>query len=325
MRAIVIREHGDPDVLDIVERPEPIPAAEEVLIQVKAFGLNHAECYFRAEAWGEVAEITGIECVGIVRDDPGGQFALGQKVVAIVGGMGRTRNGSYAELVTVPRSNVAAIKTDLPWEELAAIPESYATAWTAIIGILELKAGQTVLIRGATSALGQASVNIAREAGAHVIGTTRHPAQAQMLRAIGVDQVLVGDGSAAEHLSAAHPGGIDAVLDIVGSSTILDSLACLKRNGIACQLGFLGGGGPLTLDPVFQIPSGRRLTTFASAAVTGGPDFPLAEIPFQTIVDRAARGDYQAKPARVLRFEDIREGHRLMESGKAGGKIVVTI
>ena len=130
---------------------------------------------------------------------------------------------------------------------------------------------------------------------------------------------------AAEKVRVSHPHGIDAVLDILGNSTILDSLACLRRGGIACQVGFLGGGGPLTVDPVFQIPSGRRLTAFASAVVTGSPDFPLSEIPFQTIVERAARGDYQAKPARVYRLEDVREGHRLMEAGGVGGKIVVVV
>jgi NADPH:quinone reductase len=325
MRAIVIKQYGGPDVLAIEERPDPRPKAGHVVIEVKAFGLNHAEVYFRQGAWGDVAEISGIECVGLARSDPDGRFAAGQKVMAIVGGMGRSLDGSYAELVRVPASNVAAVTSDLPWEALAAIPESYATAWTALIGILALAPDQTVAIRGATSALGQAAVNIAAQAGARVIATTRNASRAAMLEALGASDVLVEAPDLASKLRERLPQGIDAVLDIVGNTTILDSLALLRRGGHACLVGFLGGGGPLALEPVFQIPSGRQLSFFASALVTGTPDFPLSEIPFQTIVERVAAGAYKAKPAQVLRFDQIQAGHRLLETGGAGGKIVVTI
>ena len=325
MRAIVIETYGGPEVLNIDRRPDPEPAPDQVLIEVKAFGLNHAECYFRSGAWGDVAEITGIECAGIVRTDPGGQFRGGQKVVAIVGGMGRTLNGSYAELVAVPRSNVAAIDTDLSWDALAAIPESYATAWTALIGVLDLKAGQTVLVRGATSALGQAAVNIARHAGAHVIGTTRSADRVEFLRDLGVHEAMFESKELSKRVRDAHPTGIDAVLDVVGNTTIIDSLATLRRGGGVCEVGFLGGGGALTMEPVFEIPSGRHLTTFASALVTGSAEFPISEIPFQAIVDRVAEGTYKAKPARVLPFEDIQEGHRMMEAAASTGKMVVTV
>src|SRR5579872_2411432 len=177
MRAIVIKQYGGPEVLAIEERPVPTPKPGEVLIEVKAFGLNHAEVYFRKGAWGEVAEISGIECVGVVRDDPQGRFRPGQKVAAVVGGMGRSINGSYAEFTVVPATNVAAIESELSWADLAAIPESYATAWTSVVGILSLVKDQTIVIRGATSALGQAAVNIAADRGARVIATTRNPAR----------------------------------------------------------------------------------------------------------------------------------------------------
>ena len=152
MRAIVIKQYGGPEVLAIEERPDPTPAPGRVVIDVKAFGLNHAEVYFRKGAWGDVAEITGIECVGTVRADPDGRFAPGQTVMALVGGMGRSVNGSYAEQVSVPGTNVVAVDTELPWEQLAAIPESYATAWSSLCGILAIAKDQTLAIRGATSA-----------------------------------------------------------------------------------------------------------------------------------------------------------------------------
>jgi NADPH:quinone reductase-like Zn-dependent oxidoreductase len=325
MRAAVITQYGGPEVLAVQERPAPEPAPGHVVIDVKAFGLNHAEVYFRSGAWGDVAEITGIECVGLVAADPSGHFAPGQKVMALVGGMGRSINGSYAERVSVPATNVVAVETALPWEELAAIPESYATAWTSLQGILSLVAGETVAIRGATSALGQAAVNIAAHAGARVIATTRNAKRAALLESLGAREVLLEQPTLSQRIRERHPRGIDAVLDIIGNTTVLDSLAALRRGGRACLVGFLGGGGPLALEPVFQMPSGTHLSVFASALVTGSPEFPLSEIPFQAIVDRVADGSYKAKPAAVLRLEDIREAHRLMESGEASGKIVVRL
>jgi NADPH:quinone reductase-like Zn-dependent oxidoreductase len=325
MRAIVIKQYGGPEVLALEERPIPQPKPGHVIIEVKAFGLNHAEIYFRKGAWGDVAEISGIECVGVVKSDPDRRFVAGQKVMAIVGGMGRSFNGSYAEVASVPASNVVAVKTDLPWEELAAIPESYATAWTSLSGILKVTAGQIVAIRGATSALGQAAVNIAAHAGARVIATTRNATRASMLENLGAKEVLLESSELSKRIRERHPQGIDAVLDIVGNTTVLDSLAMLRRGGHVCLVGFLGGGGPLTLEPVFQMPSGTHLSVFASAVITGTPEFPLSEIPFQDIVDRVAAGTYKAKPAKVFRFEDIQEAHRLMESNQANGKLVVRL
>src|SRR5258708_10558104 len=325
MRAVVITQYGGPEVLAVQERPAPAPKPGHVVIDVKAFVLNHAEIYFRSGAWGDVAEISGIECVGLVRSDPDGRFVPGQKVMALVGGLGRCIDGSYAELASVPATNVVAIDTALPWEELAAIPESYATAWTSLHGILSLAPGETVAIRGATSALGQAAVNIAAQAGARVIATTRDVKRAAMLEALGAREVLVESTALSKRIRERHPGGIDAVLDIVGNTTVLDSLAALRRGGRVCLVGFLGGGGPLSLEPVFQVPSGTHLSVFASALVTGTEDFPLSEIPFQAIVDRVADGTYKAKPAKVFQFNEIQTAHRLMETNHAGGKLVVTL
>ncbi|MBV8754620.1 MAG: zinc-binding dehydrogenase [Hyphomicrobiales bacterium] len=325
MRAIVITRYGGPEVLAIEERPDPEPRPGHVLIDVKAFGLNHAEIYFRQGAWGDVAEISGIECVGLVRHDPDGRLAPGRKVAAVVGGMGRSINGSYAEQVSVPASNVVPLESELPWEDLAAIPESYATAWTSLVGIIKLAADETVAIRGATSALGQAAVNIARQAGARVIATTRNVGRAPLLEALGAKEIALETPDLPRRIRERHPRGIDAVLDIVGNTTVLDSLAMVTRGGRVCLVGFLGGGGPLSLEPVFQMPSSAQFSVFASALVTGTPDFPLAEIPFQAIVDRAAAGTYRAKPAKVFHFDEIQEAHRLMEAGAAGGKIVVRL
>src|SRR5690349_4292292 len=136
MRAIVVTQPGGPEVLEVRELPDPSPAADEVLIRVRAFGLNHADTYMRSGVWPFGIPVLGIECAGTVEEDPSGRLAHGATVVALVGGMARTRNGSYAELVTVPASNVVPVETGLPWPELAAIPEVYATAWSALRGDL---------------------------------------------------------------------------------------------------------------------------------------------------------------------------------------------
>jgi NADPH2:quinone reductase len=325
MRAIVIKEYGGPDVLSIEERPDPKPQAGHVLIEVKAFGVNHAETHMREGQWPEATEISGIECAGLVRADPSGRLAAGQKVVAFMGGMGRSINGSYAELTSVPASNVLPIKTELPWETLAAIPESYATAWAALFGNLDLRAGQTIVIRGATSALGQAAVNIAARAGARVVASTRNPKRAGTLEALGAKDVALEGPELSKQIRDRYPQGADAVFELVGNSTVIDSLTMVRRHGRLCLAGFLGGLGPIpNFMPVMQMPSGVHFSFFGSF-MFGAPDFPTAEIPMQTIVERVEDGAYKAKPARVFRFEDIREAHRLMESSEANGKIVVRV
>jgi len=324
MRAIVITRPGGPEVLQEVERPEPVADAGEVLIRVKAFGLNRAELYFRSGVWGNVPEITGIECVGEVRIDPQGRLAPGQQVFALMGGMGRTRNGSYAQSVAVPCANVIPIEADLPWEELAALPESYATAWTCLDGNLALQKGQTLVVRGATSALGQAALNIAVEHGAAVIATTRSGERKAMLERLGAHHVLVGENVQAADVLSVAPSGVDAVLDLLGTATLLDSMAMARVGGRVCIAGFLAGGHRIEqFDPVFQMPSGVQLSAFASALAFGSASYPLSAIPFAEFVRKAAAGIYQAKPAGVFAFDEIAAAHRLMEANGAGGKIVV--
>jgi NADPH:quinone reductase len=132
MRAMVITEPGGPEVLQLQEVPDPVPGDGEVLIRVKAFGINHAETHMRKGEWPEATPISGIEAVGTVAEDPAGRLANGTKVLAIMGGLGRIRNGSYAEYTVAPVTNVSEVETSLDWTDLAAVPESYATAWLGL-------------------------------------------------------------------------------------------------------------------------------------------------------------------------------------------------
>jgi NADPH:quinone reductase len=273
--------------------------------------------------WAEAALVSGIECVGLVKSCPGGEFAVGTKVAAFMGGMGRTINGSYAEYTCPPATNVVPIETDLSWEEFAVIPESYATAWTCLHRNLEIKDGQTLVIRGATSALGRAAVNIAVDAGVQVIATTRKKERFDTLLELGAHRAEIETPKLSE--SIAERKKIDAVLDLVGNSTFMDSLRMLRRGGRMCLAGWLGGLDPVNdFNPLLQMPSGVYFT-FHGSFVFGTPEFPVSEIPLQSIVDKVAKGIYKAKPARVFQFEDIRAAHEAMESNQANGKMIVRI
>jgi len=325
MQVIVISAHGGPEVLTVTELPDPVPAEGEVLIRVRAFGLNHAEAYMRSGAWGQVADVPGIECAGLVEADPSGRLPVGTKVVAILGGMGRTRNGSYAELVTVPAANVVAVRSQLPWGDLAAVPEVYATAFSALHGNLALQPGQTLLVRGATSSLGQAAVNLAVQHGASVIATTRNPARAALPKDLGADEILIDDGRLAAEVQL-RGIVVDAVLDIVGNSVLRDSLAAVRPRGRVCQVGFLGGFAPVpAFDPITDLPSGVQLSFFGSAFVLGTPAFPLTDVPLDAIYAQVEAGLLRARPTQVFRFEEIVEAHRVMETGEALGKMVVVL
>jgi NADPH:quinone reductase len=325
MKAIVITAYGGPEVLAVTELPDPEPAAGEVLIRVRAFGLNHAETYMRSGSWGKVAQVPGIECAGTMAADPSGRLTEGTPVIAILGGMGRTRDGSYAELVAVPAGNVVPVSTSLSWTDLVALPEVYATAWAGLHQNLGLRPGQTVLVRGGTSSLGQAAVNVAAADGAVVIATSRQPSRAALLRDLGAAEVLPDDGRLADQVRELGIA-VDCVFDLVGNSVLRDSLRIVRPRGRVCQLGFLGGLAPVAdFDPITDLPTGVQLSFYDSAFVLGTEEFPLAEVPLADIIAKAEAGRYRAKPVRVFGFDQIVEAHRVMEEGTAAGKMVVAV
>ncbi|OBK33935.1 alcohol dehydrogenase [Mycobacterium sp. 1245111.1] len=323
MRAIVLEKFGGLDSLVYTDIPKPLPKAGEVVVKIHAFGVNHAEMHMRRGEWAEAAEVSGIECVGVVDSCPGGEFEVGAKVAAFMGGLGRTVNGSYAEYTRVRAANVALIESDLPWSQLAALPEAFSTAWTCLFHNLKLTSGQTIVIRGATSSLGQAAVKMAVAAGGRVIATARKRERFGLLESLGVARVELESETLAAEIAEAKQ--IDAVLDFVGNSTILDSLDMLRRDGTACLAGWLGGLDPIgDFNPLLRMASGVNWNFFGSF-VFGEPGFPLSDVPLQDIADQVAHGRLDATPSRVFSFEQIREAHQIMEAGEAGGKMVVVV
>jgi NADPH:quinone reductase len=171
--------------------------------------------------------------------------------------------------------------------------------------------------------LGQAALNIAANAGAQIIATTRNRERFQKLEALGARRVEIESPDLSDRILERKR--IDAVLDLVGNSTLLDSLSMVRRGGRVCQAGFLGGLDPVaSFNPLLQMPSGVHFSFFGSF-VFGTPDFPLSDVPLQAMVDQVAAGRYKAKPAGVFRFEDIREAQRVMEENRAFGKLVVCV
>jgi D-arabinose 1-dehydrogenase-like Zn-dependent alcohol dehydrogenase len=280
MRAIVLEKFGGLDSLVIKEIPEPEPKAGHVVIQVKAFGINHAEMHMRKGEWAEAAPVSGIECVGLVKSCPDGEFPVGAKVAALMGGLGRTINGSYAEYTRAPAANVALIESDLPWAELAAIPETYATAWTCLFRNLQIERGQLLVVRGATSSFGQAALKMAVNAGVRVIATTRNRDRFAMLEKLGAEALR----NRAPRSIKAHSRG-----DVMRCSTWWAIASCsiplpCFAGGRSCLAGWLGGLDPIPdFNPLLQMASGVYLTFFGSF-VFGTPGFPSRTFLFNKLL-----------------------------------------
>jgi NADPH:quinone reductase-like Zn-dependent oxidoreductase len=242
MKAAVMYEAGGPEVLKVESRPIPTPQKGQVLIRVKAFGLNRSELFTRQGHSPSVKlpRVLGIEAAGLVEDAPGGEFRKGDKVATAMGGMGRQFDGGYAEYTCVPATQVQVINTEVPWETLAAIPEMLQTSWGSLFKSLRLEKGERLLVRGGTTSVGLAASAIARSHGAFVAATTRNPDRDQLLRTSGADRVFIDTGSIAQEVKNAFPEGVDKVLELVGTTTLQDSLRCAKQGGIVCMTGIVG-------------------------------------------------------------------------------------
>jgi NADPH:quinone reductase-like Zn-dependent oxidoreductase len=320
MKAAVIREAGGPDVLKIESLPIPTPKSGEVLIRVKAFGLNRSEMFTRQGHSPDVKfpRVLGIEAVGVVETAPGGEFRKGDTVATAMGGLGRQFDGGYAEYTCVPARQVQVIKTELPWETLGAIPEMLQTAWGSLFKSLRLERGERLLIRGGTTSIGLAAAAIGKEHGAFVAATTRNPDRENLLRTSGVDQVFIDTGSIAEQVMEVCGNGVDKVLELVGTTTLKDSLRCAKQHGIVCMTGIVGNKWSFdNFAPMEAIPTAVGLTTYAGEA----EDF--MRTPLEDLVEQIAADTLRVQIGKVFRLEEIVEAHRCMEENKAGGKIVV--
>jgi NADPH:quinone reductase-like Zn-dependent oxidoreductase len=328
MKAYVIEQPGGPEVLQLRDIPSPEPAPDEVQIRVRAFGLNRAETYLRAGKMGDITtpRVPGIEAVGEVIHDPAGVLRTGQRVATAMGGMQFSRNGSYAEQVTVLRNNVISLDdTSLSWEELATLPEAYLTAWGALDKSLAIQHGQTLLVRGGTSSVGQAAITYAKARGLIVIATTRSSANTQRLYEIGADEVVIDSGDIAQRIREVAPQGVDAALEVVGATTLRDTIKTLRPFGAVSVIGLLGGPPVVEQFHLMQdLPGGTRLNFFPSGLL-GTPALPLQDTPLPWLAKELAAKRMPSIHTRTFAFDEVRHAHRLMESDRALGKLVVLL
>lgn len=322
MKAVPLIRTGGPDVLCVKECPIPQVKPGWVLIKVKAFGLNRAELLMRAfegdADYISLPRILGIECAGEVVDASDSPFIKGQRVIALMGGMGRSFDGSYAEYTLVPSKNVFSVQSELDWIELAAVPESYFTAYGSLTQSLNLQPTETLLVRGGTSTVGLAAIQLGKALGAYVIATTRSSQKESLLKNQGADLVLIENGELAKQLKHSHPNGVAKILELIGPATLLESMRMLCLHGVVCVTGILGKVYALDgFDPIKDIPSGIYLTGFYS----NSPNQAAINEIFTLINNK------HLHPAigSIFALEDLAYAHRLMEENKANGKIVIDI
>lgn len=325
MRAIVLYKAGPLENLILEERPVPEIKPGWVRIRIRAFGVNESEVTTRKGLSSPdvtLPRIPGIECVGEVDEAPAdSDLKPRQKVATMMGGMGRSFDGSYAEYVVVPVGQVIPFETGLPWNVVGALPEMFQTAYGSLTTGLDLKAGQTLLIRGGTSTVGLSAATIAEAMGVTVIATTRNSERTEMLRKVGVRHVVVDGGNIAETVRKIVPEGVDAALELVGCGVLADTLKAVRVHGTTCFTGALGDQWTMPVfDPFSLIPFGVRLTCYGGKAT----DLP-ADV-FNCQLEAIAAGQMKVSVAKVYQgLEGVRDAQSDLEAGSTPGKHVVVL
>jgi NADPH2:quinone reductase len=322
MRAVVLDAPGPPDALVVQRLPIPTPRQGEVLIEVRAFGLNRSELHTRLGFADGVVfpRVLGIEAAGTVAACPGGEFPVGQQVMAMMGGMGRVTDGGYAEYTCVRTTQVVPFVSELDWATLGALPEMLQTAHGSLTVGLDAQPGQTLLVRGGTSSVGLAAAVLAKRMGLTVFSTTRSVSKRQVLDDIGVDAVIIDGGDVAPAVRALRPDGVDAALELIGTPTLPDTLRSTRVHGVVCFTGMLSNEWTVRdFYPIEYLPRGVRLTAY------GGDASDLPQPVLQAFADDLSAGRAVVPIHRRYRMEEIAEAHAEMEAGTAAGKLVVVI
>ena len=314
MKAVKIYQAGGPEQLIYQDVPTPDIKESWSLVKIKGFGINHSEIFTREGKSPSVQfpRILGIECVGEVAQSSTPALAVGQKVVSIMGEMGRAFDGSYAEYVLLPNEQIYPVHTDLDWITLAAIPETYYTAFGSLQQ-LRIAPQDRVLVRGAGSGVGVAFAQLLKAQFPHVVlhGSTRNPAKATRLQAVGFDGVITeADGKLQTDQS------YDKILELVGPATLRDSFSHINEHGIVCNTGQLGNIWCVNdFDPIIELKNNSYLTAFYSGNVS--------QAKLDAMFDYIRQFNVKILIERVFTLEQVPEAHRFLQSADGFGKVVV--
>lgn len=315
MKAIVVNEAGGVDKLVLREVPIPELKPGWSLVKVKAFGINHSEIFTRTglSPSVEFPRILGIECVGeIVATNVDSKFMIGQKVISIMGEMGRAFDGSYAEYALLPDKQLYPVNTNLDWEVLAAIPETYSTAFGSIQA-LKIKETDHILVRGASSGVGLAFQRLLKGKcpQIRIMGSSRNLTKSKKLVQLGFDEIILDNQNILKTEQKFHK-----ILDLVGPVATKNSFKHLEPGGIVCSTGQLGGQWYLEdFDPIIDIPENSYLTSFYSQNVN--------EKMMNELLDYIKTYRITVKPEKIYTLEEIQEAHTYLESSHTIGKVVV--
>lgn len=324
MRAVTISTPGGPEVLKIEEHPVPEPGPGQIRVRVRASALNRADVLQRRGLYppppGAPAEIPGLEYVGEV-DALGrgaGLWAVGNRVMGIVAG------GGHAEYLVVHEREAVRIPQNLPWEEAAAVPEVFMTAYDALIRQAELRAEERLLIHAVGSGVGLAALQLARGIGATVLGTSRTPEKLTRAAEWGLE---TGLDTAPEQLpdavrEATSGDGVHVVLDLVGGPYFQAAMQVVKSGGRIVVVGLIGGS---RVEFDLGILLRQRIRVFGTV-LRSRPlleKIQLAREFSQNVLPLLTSGKVRPIIDRVVPFTEITEAHRLMEANKTFGKVVL--
>lgn len=317
MKAVVVYKTGGPEQLVYTDVPRPALKAGWSLVRVRAFGVNHSEIFTRQGLSPSVSfpRILGIECVGTVEETTDAvRLPAGQRVVSLMGEMGRAFDGGYAEYVLLPNEQIYPVQSELPWEILAAIPETYYTAFGSLKN-LRIEDGYTVLVRGGASSVGIAFLRLMRAQFPHmyIVGSTRRAEQRTRMLAAGYSDVVIEEDGILR-----TDERYDRILELVGPAVMKDSMKHLVRGGILCNTGLLGGKWDLEgFEPIGDLAEDAYLTSFYSGNVR---EEHLSEL-FAYI----RQYKVPVRPERVFTLSDTAEAHRWLEGRDGFGKAVVLV
>lgn len=309
---------GPAEALKAVEAPRPTPGPGEILIEVKAAGVNRPDLLQRQGFYPPppgAPETLGLEAAGVVIEG-GGRWRAGDKVCALLGG------GGYAQYVVCDARHALPVPEGLDFTEAAGLPETVFTVFANVFEHGALKAGETFMVHGATSGIGTTAIQMAKAAGAKVIATARGAAKAEAAKALGADVAIdVTTADFAEVAKAA--GGVDVVLDMVGGDYFAGNLDALKTGGRIVYIASLGGG-ELTV-PVFQIMRKRAVLTGSTLRPRDADEKARLAAEVERVVwPWIAAGKLKTLVDATFPLADAAKAHAHLEGGAHVGKVVLT-